>query len=318
MRIKRSGVIHILLLGSALLLSSGPSRAGIPEPPAFIVGALETPAGLPVTRGSLRFDFTPVGGGEVIQVEAFVGSFTRDITFFAFIPLERGPVSDPTEVLEFGGVKTYTITAFYNGAPINAKANSAVKLLNDPYSPARADLIGPLTILVSPEGPQVSVSPSLNFGFVPQGGSAEDAFEIYNVGTQSFTGTARLQTSGDFDLMEGGVPVIEVAINLAAGETLVVPVRFQPSISSSLIEDVLQVRTGGGNEDRNLSGNSVLTGSPDPDLNGDGVVDKGDLYFILLSWYYSSPSIPKPQADLNRDNAINHPDLVRLLHTMRN
>lgn len=318
MRIKRSGVLHILLLGSALLLSAGPSRAGIPEPPAFIVGALETPSGLPVTRGSLRFDFTPVGGGEVIQIEAFVGAFARDITFFAFIPLERPPVSDPTGTLELGSSKTYTITAFFNGAPINAKANSAVKLLNEAYAPARADLIGPLAILVSPEGPQVSVSPALDFGFVPQGGSAEDAFEIYNVGTQSFTGTARLQNSGDFDLMEGGVPVIEVAVNLAAGETLVVPVRFQPSIASSLIEDVLQVRTGGGDEDRNLSGSSVLTGSPDPDLNEDGVVDKGDLYLILLSWYYSSPSIPKPQADLNRDNAINHPDLVRLLNSLRN
>jgi hypothetical protein len=172
--------------------------------------------------------------------------------------------------------------------------------------------------MVSPLGPHLSVSPSLDFGFVQQGSQTEDTFEIYNVGTETFTGTARLQSSGDFDLIEGDVPVIEVPINLTAGQTLVVPVRFQPSISSTLIEDVLQVRTGGGDEDRNLTGRSVLTGSPDPDLDSNGVVDKGDLYLLLLSWYYSSPSIPKPQTDLNRDNIINHPDLVRLLNSIKN
>ncbi len=318
MRMKTSGSLKTLLIGAILFLGSDATRAGIPEPPIFIVGALETPSGLPVTSGSLRFDFTPSGGGSVVQVEAFVGSFTRDITFFAFIPLERPPVSDAEETLEFGNQKAYTITAFYNGAPVNAKVNSTVKLLNEPYSPSRADLIGPLSILVSPEGPQVSVSPSIDLGFVQLGAIAEDTFEIYNVGTQPFTGTARLALSGDFDLMEGGVPVIEVAVNLAAGQTLVVPIRFQPSVSSNLIEDVLQVRTGGGDEDRNLSGRSVLTGSPDPDLDGNGIVDEGDLYLLLLSWYYNSPSIPKPQSDLNRDNIISHPDLVRLMNSIKN
>ncbi|MCA9435658.1 MAG: hypothetical protein KC978_07720 [Candidatus Omnitrophica bacterium] len=315
---KKRGSLKIMLIGIVLCFGTTGSWAGLPEPPIIILGELQTTSGLPVSSGSLRFDFTPVGGGDTVQVEAFVGAFASDITFFAIIPLERGPVSDANATLEFGNSKAYNLTAFYNGTPVNAQANSEVKLLNEPYEPMRLDLIGPLSILVSPTGPQVSVSPSINFGFVQLGGQAEKSFEIYNVGTEAFTGTARLQNSGDYDLIEGGVPVIEVAVNLGAGETLVVPVRFQPSTSSPSIEDVFQVRTGGGDADRNLLGRSVLTGSPDPDLDSNGVIDHNDLYLLLLSWYYSSPSIPKPQTDLNRDNVINHPDLLKLLNSIKN
>lgn len=290
--------------------------AGIPEPPIFIVGNLETPGGLPVTSGNLRFDFTPTGGGTTVRVDAFVGAFTDDIQFFAFIPLERAPVENPSEALVFDAAVTYNVTAFYNGAQINKEANKVAKLLTSPYSPSRADLIGPLSVMVSPTGPQVSVSPSLHFDFVQPGDQAEKDFMIYNVGTAAFTGTAKLETRIDYKVVQGGVPVNEAAINLDAGQTLAVTIRYAPTVSSPNVQDVFQVRTNGGDQDRNVSGSSIIIRTGDPDIDENGVVDENDLYLLLLSWYYSTPGIPKPQADLNIDDIINHPDLVRLLQAL--
>jgi hypothetical protein len=317
-RFDRNKSVHWFLTGLMTLFLSLPAMGGIPEPPIFIVGNLETPGGLPVTSGTLRFDFTPTGGGTTVSVEAFVGAFTDDIQFFAFIPLERAPVENPAEALVFDSAVTYNVTAFYNGAQINKEANKEAKLLTSPYTPARADLIGPLAVMVSPTGPQVSVSPSLEFGFVQQGSQAEKGFMVYNVGTAAFTGTARTEQRTSYNVIEGGVPVNEAAVNLDAGQTLAVTIRYAPTVTARNVQDVFQVRTTGGDQDRNVSGSSIIIRTGNPDIDENGVVDKNDLYLLLLSWYYSTPGIPKPQADLNIDDIINHPDLARLLAALKN
>ncbi len=301
----------LIVWGLATVVS--PTQAGIPEPPIFILGSLQTPGGLPISRGELRFDFTPAGGGATVSVDAFVGAFTRSVNFFAFVPLERPPLDDPSEALAFGTQENYTVTAYFNGELVNASANKDVKLLSQPFSPSRAELLGPFTIMVQPTGQQVSVSPAISFAYVPNGSQAEQLFEVYNVGTESFSGAARLAESMDFSLVSGGVPVDEVAIGLGPGETLQVAVRFTPSIRTALIEDTFEVRTQGGDEDRNVSGASILTGPSDPDLDGNGVIDEFDFYIMVLNWYRSTPNIPKPEADLNRDDIANHPDLVRMI-----
>ncbi|MCA9414287.1 MAG: hypothetical protein KC944_23950 [Candidatus Omnitrophica bacterium] len=316
-RIFRTTVITMGCLAILCFHFPAPSVAGIPEPPFFILGSLETPGGLPISSGELRFDFAPSGGGPTVSVDAFVGAFTSSVNFFAFVPLERAPLDDPSAALRFGNEETYTVTAYYNGALVNAQANKAVKLLTDPFSPNRAQLLGPFTINVQPTGPQVSVSPALHFAYVPEGTQAEQFFNVYNVGTEGFTGAARLSESMDFSLFDQGAAVDEVAIELLPGETQQIPVRFTPSISTALIEDIFEVRTQGGDQDRNVSGASILTGPADPDLDGNGVVDEYDFYLMVLNWYRSTPNIPKPESDLNRDNTTNHPDLVRMIRTFQ-
>lgn len=307
--------VHILpnLLVVFLGVQSNPVEAGIPEPPLFILGRLETPSGLPISRGELRFEFTPTGGGPTVQVNAFVGAFTSTVNYFAFIPLERPPLDDPSQALVFGSQSSYTVAAYYNGALVNAQANKSVKLLSEAFTPSRAQLLGPFTIMVQPTGPQVSVSPAISFAYVPSGTHAEQYFEVYNVGTEPFTGAARLADSLDFSLVDGDARIDEVALDLTPGETRRIWVRFTPSISTALIEDTFEVRTQAGDEDRNVSGSSILTGPVDPDLDGNGVVDAQDFYLMVLNWYRVTPNIAKPEADLNRDDIINHPDLVRML-----
>lgn len=65
--------------------------------------------------------------------------------------------------------------------------------------------------------------PSIEFGDVALGGSADSSFAIRNTGTVSFSGTVG-SLCGDFDVVAGGG-----AYTLAAGDSLLVTVRFSPS-----------------------------------------------------------------------------------------
>lgn len=298
--------VRLLSVLTVLFLFAGTGTAGIPEPPLIILGSLETPSGLPVTEGDLRFEFVPSGGGNLVRVDATVGSFPGGLNFFAVVPLEGAPLDADSTALELGGSRTYTPRVFFDGIPITPSRL-------DPFTPARAGLIGPVTYTVSPQGPRVSVSGDLDFGFVPVGSSETDAFTISNVGTESIAGTARLETSQAFRIVVGQVALQEVALNLAPGEMETVTVRFQPGVVSSLLTDTFEVRTNADPADRVVRGNSTNPASTgDPDLDGNGEVDHFDLFLLVQEWLAQSPDL-NAGADLDFDNDSDQDDLFLFL-----
>lgn len=308
MRTKLRFAELLLLVVVAALMISNSVFAGIPEPPMLIYGSLQTSGGLPVTSGTLLFEFVPVGGGTTVRVQATVGSLSESYNFVAIVPNERAPVAEPDAALELGTGKTYTPRVYYGGVQVTPVQ------LDSPLTPERAKLIGPITYTVSPTGKAVSVSHNIGYGFVPVGSFLDRQFQVYCIGTEAIAGTARLQRGAHFHLMDGQLEVSQVSFNLAPGQAQPVTVRFEPTLTSSSLTDLFEVRTDGGDADRLVSGRS--TGEApiaNPDLNGDGEVNELDLFLFLLNWQTQSPNIPDAAADLDSDNNVDTDDLLRFL-----
>jgi hypothetical protein len=279
----------------------------------LIFGTLQTSGGLPVTSGELRFEFVPVGGGSTVRIDAMVGSLSEHFTFVAFVPNERTPVSDPLSALELGSGRTYTPRVYYNGALLTPVQ------IDSPLTSERARIIGPLTYTVSPTGKLISVSHDVDFGYVEVGSLLDRTFSINNVGTETVAGTAQLAGGLHYKVMVGAVSVPLVAINLDPGQSMDVTVRFEPTILSDLLTDTLQVRTDGGNEDRQVSGNSAGSAvEPNPDINGDGEVNELDIFMLLRNWQLRMPGMPNPEADLDSDRDADAQDLLRFLEVWHN
>lgn len=297
----QGGLILVAILFPLLAIS------GIPEPPMVLLGKLVTPGGLQVTSGDLQFRFTPTGGGTTVSIDATVGSFGSDYSFYAIIPLESaisGTVS--AGVLKYDGTTTYTASVRYEGSTVASS-------LPSPFTPQRAGFLELSPIVVQPEGPTVATSPGVNFSYVPVGTAEDREFLLWNVGNAQLTGTIRLGAGNDFQLMEGGNPVSEVSINLAPGETLTLTIRLTPTVPDNTLSDLLEIRTNGGNVDRPVYGNSSAPAEYDCDVDGNGVVDKMDLLLVIQNWQIQGSGMQAPKTDFDGDDVCNEKDLLIFL-----
>jgi len=111
------------------------------EPPVVIYGRLENLSGLRVTEGDIRFEFTPVGGGEAVSAPAVVGALDTEFSFVAVVPNETGTDTSAGRALKLGGA-SYVPSVFFNDQPL-----SPVQMEN-PLTPARGRVIGPITYQV--------------------------------------------------------------------------------------------------------------------------------------------------------------------------
>jgi hypothetical protein len=166
---------------------------------------------------------------------------------------------------------------------------------------------------VQPEGPTVATSPGINFSYVPVGTAEDREFRLWNVGNANLTGTVRLGSGNDFQLMENGSPVSEVTIDLEPGETLTVIVRLSPTVSDNTLSDRLEIRTNGGNADRPVYGNSAAPTEYDCDVDGNGVVDKMDLLLVIQNWQLEGFGMQHPKTDFDGDDACDEKDLLIFL-----
>jgi hypothetical protein len=100
------------------------------------------------------------------------------------------------------------------------------------------------------------VSGDIDFGYVPVGSTLEDNFEIVNVGAETITGAARLETGNQFNLREGGGPVGLIPFNLEPGESQAMIVEFAPTVVNSRLTDTFEILSNADEITRTLLGNS--------------------------------------------------------------
>ena len=269
----------------------------VPDFPAVIYGSLETSSGIPVTSEGVSLTFSGDQGGEV-QFTPSVGSFGAGVTFVGRVPVESGPPSAGGKALASLG--RYAVSVSFEGGEVLSSD------FPGEISVTRALVIGPVTIVVDPENPTLSVTHDLNLGTVPVGGKREGVFTLYNVGK---TG----QVQGTVSLMEGeGFSLLSPAdFDLGPGEQQEVRVRFAPDQEDTEFRAVFVADSNVGRQERYIRGNSIPGRQ---DQNEDGEINFMDLFILSRSWHLLEHD---SKSDLDADGKNDEGDILTFLETKK-
>lgn len=245
----------ILAAAGWSIMLAPPALSGIPQPSMLFYGSLTNAEGRAITHGKLKFEFTPQLGGQPLALYAKVGALGPGVQFSLIAPIESAPVSDPGKYFALGA--SYAARVFLNEEELTQTPLPAVVVAEG------GAILGPLDLSSAPSVPVLAVSEELDFGYLLVNTYLEKTLTIHNIGSGVMTGTVTMDKGIYFKITEGGIPISQAALNLAAGESREITIRFHPTVSGSNLFDMAIVSTSAGVETREVRGSaSQVTATP--------------------------------------------------------
>lgn len=317
----RKIIFGFILMMTGWMTSLVPlAHSGIPLPSMIFFGGLKNAEGRAITQGRLRFEFMPLAGGTPLTLQATLGALGPGVEFSLAVPLETAPVSDPGRYFAAG--QSYAVQVFLNDEEMG------LNQMPDLIVAQAGALVGPLDFSVAPTVPVLEVSQDINFEHLLVNTYVERTLLIHNIGSGVLTGRVLMDRGIYFKITMGGIPVSQVALNLPAGESREITIRFHPTVSGSNLFDTVILETNAGDITREVRGSAsqvtaTPTLSPTPSLTPTETPEPTITMTPSITPTIPAtptpspePTIP-PEIDVDCDGFISAEDLLVFLNAWR-